>query len=338
VPPSKKGALRELLGSDTRAELLTFFHSNPRTADSLEGLAARVGRKPGEIEIDLTELVEIGLLREQKIYSLDPDRDVTLQREISDELKETTAQQEQEPLEEVTRELTGIEIIDHIVPSGIPSPVMLLIMGDPGTAKREICLEFVAKRLRQKRRVVYLTLEQSPEEIRASLSEMGNLGPLVGPFARPERLHYLVIIDCYSPQIGMASNEELSADPNNLSELSIAVSKALENRTQGLFLLNSLDTLIRKRGLASSLELIRTLRAKTRIVKFDSIVTLNRQAFPTAILAAVQESADGVFEMKIQEEPSGLTRYFRVPKMRGASHHSAWRAYELDFKTHAKTA
>jgi KaiC/GvpD/RAD55 family RecA-like ATPase len=336
VPPSKKGALGKLLGSDTRAELLTFFHSNPRTADSLEGLAARVGRKPSEIENDLTELVEIGLLREQKIYSLDPDRDVTLQREISDELKETTAQQEQEPLEEVTRELTGIEIIDHIVPSGIPSPVMLLIMGDPGTAKRELCLEFVAKWLRQKRRVVYLTLEQSPEEIRASLSEMGDLGPLVGPLARPERVRDLVMIDCYSPQIGMTSNEELSADPNNLSELSIAVSKALENRTQGLFLLDSLDTLIRKRGLASSLELIRTLRAKTRIVKFDSIVTLNRQAFPTAILAAVQESADGVFEMKVQEEPSGLTRYFRVPKMRGTSHHSAWRAYELDFKTHAR--
>jgi KaiC/GvpD/RAD55 family RecA-like ATPase len=146
------------------------------------------------------------------------------------------------------------------------------------------------------------------------------------------------MIDCYSPQIGMASNEELSADPNNLSELSIAVSKALENRTEGLFVLDSLDTLIRKRGIASSLELIRTLRAKTRIVKFDSIVTLNRQAFPTAILAAVQESADGVFEMKVQEETSGLTRYFRVPKMRGTSHHSAWRAYELDFKTHSKTA
>jgi KaiC/GvpD/RAD55 family RecA-like ATPase len=337
VPPSKKGALGKLLGSDTRAELLTFFHSNPRTADSLEGLATRVGRNPSEIENDLTELVEIGLLREQKIYSLDPDRDATLQRDISDELKETTAQQEQEPLEEVTRELTGIEIIDHIVPSGIPSPAMLLIMGDPGTAKRELCLEFVAKCLRQNRRVVYLTLEQSPEEIRASLSGMGNLGPLVGPFGRPERLRDLVMIDCYSPQIGMTSDEELSADPNNLSELSIAVSKALKNRVEGLFLLDSLDTLIRKRGLASSLELIRTLRAKTRIAKFDSIVTLNRQAFPTAILAAVQESADGVFEMKVQEEPSGLTRYFRVPKMRGTSHHSAWRAYELDFKTHART-
>ena len=336
MPPSKKGALGKLLGSDTRAELLTFFHSNPRTADSLEGLAARVGRKPSEIENDLTELVEIGLLREQKIYSLDPDRDATLQREISDELKETTAQQEQEPLEEVTRELTGIEIIDHIVPSGIPSPVMLLIMGDPGTAKRELCLEFVAKCLRQKRRVVYLTLEQSPEEIRASLSVMENLGPLVGPFGRPERLRDLVMIDCYSPQIGMTSNEELGADPNNLSELSIAVSKALENRVEGLFLLDSLDTLIRKRGLASSLELIRTLRAKTRVANFDFIVTLNRQAFPTAILAAVQESADGVFEMKVQEEPSGLIRYFRVPKMRGTSHHSAWRAYELDFKTHAR--
>jgi len=214
---------------------------------------------------------------------------------------------------------------------------MLLIMGDPGTAKRELCLEFVARSLRDKRRVVYLTLEQSPQEIRASLSEMGNLGPLVGPLARPERMRDLLLIDCYSTQIGMASEEELSADPNNLSELSIAVSKAIENKTEGLFVLDSFDTLIRKRGLASSLELIRTLRAKTRIAKFDSIVILNRQAFPTAILAAAQESVDGLFEMKVQEEPSGLTRYFRVPKLRGASHHTMWTAYDLDFKGPQKT-
>jgi KaiC/GvpD/RAD55 family RecA-like ATPase len=74
------------------------------------------------------------------------------------------------------------------------------------------------------------------------------------------------------------------------------------------------------------------LRAKTRLAGFDSIVTLNRQAFPTAILAAVQESVDGVFEMKVQEEPMGLARYIRVPKMRGAPHHTQWVAYELDFK------
>ena len=336
MPTAKKSALGRLLGSDTRAELLTFFHGNPRTADSLEGLAARLGRKPTEIENDLTELVEIGLLREQRIYSLDPDRDVTLQREISDELKETTAQQEQEPLEEVTREPTGIEIIDHIMPSGIPSPVMLLIMGDPGTAKRELCLEFVARCLRKQATRRLPDSGTIPRRDTRSLGEMGNLGTLVGSLARPERMHDLVMIDCYSPQIGMASDEELNADPNNLPELSITVSKALENRTQGLFVLDSLDTLIRKRGLASSLEFIRTLRAKTRIAEFDSIVTLNRQAFPTAILAAVQESVDGVFEMKVQEEPSGLTRYFRVPKMRGTPHHTAWRAYELDFRTPVK--
>jgi len=337
LPAAKKGALGRLLGSDTRAELLTFFHGNPRTADSLEGLATRLGRKSTEIETDLSELVEIGLLRERRIYSLDPDRDVTLQREISEELKETTAQQEREPLEEATKDLTEIEIIDHIVPSGIPSPAMLLIMGDPGTAKRELCLEFIARCLRRKHRVVYLALDESPGEIRASLTQASNLGPLAGSLAQTERLRDLVMIDCYSSQIGMTSDEELNVDPNNLSELSITASKALENKTQGLFALDSLDTLIRKRGLASSLEFIRTLRAKTRIAKFDSIVTLNRQAFPTAILAAVQESVDGVFEMKVEEEPSGLTRYFRIPKMRGTQHHTAWRAYELDFRAPVKT-
>ena len=314
--------------------MLTFFHGNPKTADSVEGLAVRLAKKPGELEDDLYELVEIGLLREQKIYSLNPDRDATLQKAISTELKETTERQEREPLEEVTREPTGIETIDRLVPSGIPSPLMLLLMGDPGTAKRELCLELVARSLRKDRRVVYLTLEESPEEIRASLS-MTEVD-----VTRPERPRNLVVIDCYSPQIGMVSNEEFSADPNNLSELSIVVSKALPagKKPQGLFILDSLDTLIRKRGLTSSLELIRTLRAKTKMAKFDSIVTLNRQAFPTAILAAAQEDVDGVFEMKVQEEPTGLTRYLRVPKMRGASHHTAWMAYELDFKAPPRTS
>lgn len=326
--------LERLLGSDTKAELLTFFHGNPRNVDTLEGLAVRLGRKTAELERDLNELVEIGLLRERRIYSLDPDRDVTLQREISHELRETTARQEQEPLEEVTSEPTGIDVIDHIVPSGIPSPMMFLILGDPGTGKRELCLEFVAKTLRATRHVVYVALEEYPDEIRSSLSALG------GDAMRTETLHNLVAIDCYSPQIGMASKEQISADPNNLSELSIAVSKALPSghETRGLFVLDSLDTLIMKRGLSSSLEFIRTTRAKTRLPKFDSIVTLNRQAFPTAILAAVQEGVDGVFEMKVQEEETGLRRYLRVPKMRGASHHTLWVPYELDFKGMIKTA
>jgi KaiC/GvpD/RAD55 family RecA-like ATPase len=337
LPVAKKGALERLLGSDTRAELLTFFHSNPRTADSLEALATRLGRKPSEIAEDVSELVEIGLLRERRIYSLDPDRDVTLQREISDELKETTAQQEQEPVEEATRNLTGIDIIDHILPSGIPSSTMLLIMGDPATGKRELCLEFAAKYLARKHRVIYLTLEESVEEVHASLARLGGSAHHTGTSVRSEVLRDLVMIDCYSSQIGMPSDQELNADPNNLPELSITVSKALENMKQGIFILDSLDTLIRKKGLGSSLEFIRTLRAKTRFAGFDFVVTLNRQAFPPAILAAVHETVDGVFEMKIEEEPSGLVRYFRVPKMRGTPHSTAWVAYELDFKALTKT-
>ena len=328
VSALKKGALKKLLDSDSKAELLTFFHGNPKTADSLEGLATRLGRKPTEVESDLDELVEIGLLREQKIYSLDPDRDASLQKEISDELKETTARQESEPIEEVTRGLTEIEMIDQIIPSGIPSPLMLVLMGDPGTAKRELCLEFVSKALRRKRPVVYVALEDYPDEVRDSLAAIGE------DLAQPEGARDLAVIDCYSPQIGMASKEEYYADPNNLSELSIVVSKALPpgTKTLGLLVLDSLDTLIQKRGLNSSLEFIRTLRAKTKIAKFDSIVTLNRQAFPTAILAAIQESVDGVLEMKVQEEPTGLNRYLRIPKMRGTSHHTSWMPYDLDFK------
>jgi KaiC/GvpD/RAD55 family RecA-like ATPase len=57
---------------------------------------------------------------------------------------------------------------------------------------------------------------------------------------------------------------------------------------------------------------------------------MNRKAFHPAIIAAAQEIVDGVIEMKIEEEQSGLVRYLRVLKMKGCRHTTSWVPIEVD--------
>jgi len=49
-------------GTIVRLELLSFFHANPHTADTLEGLASRLGRSQKLVKVAVGKLVELGIL------------------------------------------------------------------------------------------------------------------------------------------------------------------------------------------------------------------------------------------------------------------------------------
>src|SRR3972149_2982409 len=63
----KNALVEKLIGSETKAELLMFFHDSPDTTDTIEGIAAKVRRQPREIEQDVSDLVELGLLQEVRV-------------------------------------------------------------------------------------------------------------------------------------------------------------------------------------------------------------------------------------------------------------------------------
>jgi archaellum biogenesis ATPase FlaH len=59
------------------------------------------------------------------------------------------------------------------------------------------------------------------------------------------------------------------------------------------------------------------------------VINMNRKAFPTAILAAVQDIVDCVIEMKIEEKTNGLHNYMRVSKAKGFKHITTWTPYQV---------
>ncbi len=324
---SKAELIDKLIGSETKAELLMFFHENPETTDTLDGIAKRIHRSARDIERDIEDLVDLGILHEVRTLSFNKARDQELQREISRRLTSPSPSDEAEKA--ALQEKTGVEIIDELLPEGYPSSSVVLIMGDPATGKTTLMVQLVAEALRSGKNIVYATLDDFPDSVRASMRVMG-----VDPASyETEGRRKLTFIDCYSFLVGVKSREQYSEDPQRLSDLSIVVSKALSETSdpsKTLLALDSMTTLIQRSGVRPSFDFLHTLVAKIRSCKASCVTSLSRKAFHPAIIAAIQDKVDGVIEMKAEDTKDGLARFIRVSKMKGARHVTAWTPYNRD--------
>ena len=324
---SKAELIEKLIGSETKAELLMFFHENPESTDTVEGIAKRIHRNPKEIEHDLSDLVDLGLLHEVRTLSFNRARDQEIQREISKRLTSPSPVDEAEKA--ASKEKTGVGIIDELLPEGYPSSSVVLVMGDPATGKTTLLVQLVAEALRNGKNIVYASLDDFPDSVRDSIRPLD---------IQPEKYETegrrkLTFIDCYSFLVGVKSKEQYSEDPQRLSDLSIVVSKALSETndpSNTLLAMDSLTTLIQRSGVRPSFDFLHTLVAKVRSCKASCVTSLSRKAFHPAIIAALQDKVDGVIEMKAEDTKDGLARYIRISKMRGARHVTAWTPYNRE--------
>src|SRR5215831_14501679 len=326
---TKPDLLDKLIGSETKAELLMYFHDNPDSANTLDTIAANLQLKPQEIARDVSDLVEIGLLEEVRFISSNKDRDEELQRELTQRFSSQGLLEDLSPT--LSRNSTGVAIVDLLLPKGYPSGSAVLLMGDPATGKTTLLMQLAIEALKQGSDVVYATLDDFPDSVRDAMRLMG-IEPRQFETDGNRRL---VFIDCYSYLVGVKSEEEFSEDPQRLSDLSITISKALSqsrNPTNDLLAMDSLTTLLQRSGVRPSFDFLHTFIAKIRSSKASFLGSLSRKAFHPAIIAAMQDKMDGVIELKAEDTLEGISRYIRVPKMKGAEHVTAWTPYDRDSK------
>jgi len=315
-----------LLDTDTKADLLTLFHNNAGLSETPEQLARRLGRNPTEVRNELEDLAELGILRKTEVYSFGTDRD----REIQDAISKQLALGEGGyPGAEITRGIlgqiakirTGIELIDNLLPDGIPTTCTIVFLSDPGAGEENLLAHLVGRHIELGKPVLYLTLDNFPPNIRQSVSAHIN--------KEDADWSGLLFVDCYSKTVGVESEEMHAIDPENLSAISIAISEITSMRQVSMLVLDSFDTLIRKRGGHSAIEFLRVLVARTRQARCVSILTMNRKAFHPAIVASVQDVADGVIEFRTEEGEKGIEHSLRFLKMAGVRHSTAWARYAI---------
>ena len=79
---------QKLLGSDAKLEILALFHQNPGLVDRIDGVSKRIGRDVSEIEAEVKDLIDIGVLHTEtvessKVIYYDQKNDAKIQKQIS---------------------------------------------------------------------------------------------------------------------------------------------------------------------------------------------------------------------------------------------------------------
>lgn len=91
-----KDLLDRLLSSEVKADLLTLFHRNPGLVDSSDGIARRIGRATDEIDADVDDFLDMGLLKATQAGSvtllrLNKEKDTEIQHSLAEYLKRRSA-------------------------------------------------------------------------------------------------------------------------------------------------------------------------------------------------------------------------------------------------------
>jgi hypothetical protein len=86
-------AMKRMVSSQAKAELLMLYHRNPGLIDTIEGVARRLGYGTFVVETEAKDLVDMGILRKKQVgrlmvYSLDAKRDRAIQLSAAESLKE----------------------------------------------------------------------------------------------------------------------------------------------------------------------------------------------------------------------------------------------------------
>jgi len=89
--------ISKLLGSDVKLEILALFHENPELVDRIDGVSRRVGRDTCEVQAEVRDLIDLGVLRTRtiensKVIYYDQKNDVKFQKEISYGLRKGTSE------------------------------------------------------------------------------------------------------------------------------------------------------------------------------------------------------------------------------------------------------
>jgi predicted transcriptional regulator len=84
----------KLLSSDAKADLLVLFNENPSLTDKTDGIARRIGRESSQIDYDLKDLIDIGLLAKKgegnaEVIRYDPKRAAEIRELISSQIQKS---------------------------------------------------------------------------------------------------------------------------------------------------------------------------------------------------------------------------------------------------------
>jgi len=215
----------------------------------------------------------------------------------------------------------------RLVKDKVPSSSLLLI-GPSGVGKTIFCKQFIYNGLITGETCVYVTANESPEELENS---MLNFGFNVEPYKRNKMFR---VIDCCSWKLGQRSSSAYAVGMQHdfLTAVSINIKKATQDLKNIRFVLDSISEITPMCNQDTVLNFLQILAARIRLQGGKAIFTVASGAHPSNFMNLLRTMYDGILEMKIDESGKEIKRLLRIFSLKGAIHKTTWTPFEITSK------
>ncbi len=222
----------------------------------------------------------------------------------------------------------GFDYLNTIVGGTIPGATTLLVTGDAGSGKTLLCEQLVTDWLSKGKPAVYISYQNSPDQLRKSLTSLGLDPKLV------ESTGKLALVDCYSSPAKTKSSEKyLLENPFDLTALGIKLSQAIKDVGEKgpLVVIDPISILFNKVSPAVVVGFLEDKAARVKGLGGDTVLAYGKGTIPKEFLGAIEATADGILDLSVSQGKKGLVRSLCVRKMRN----QAFKETSFDFKIRA---
>lgn len=218
----------------------------------------------------------------------------------------------------VKRESTGIDGLDEAIAGGFPQNSSILLVGPPRVGKSTFVNQFAYQGLQEGEKVLYITLDSSPGEVKETASYFG--------WDFDEYGDNIVFIDGYSWREGGDTDSAFAIEgPSDLNQMNITLADAMKEVGTGRkrVVLDSISTLVLYTDPNSAVKFLQVVAAKSKASNSNLLMTLEEGVHEQKTISTLNYVADGLINMAMEED----RRRMSVQRMVKTEHSRDW----LDF-------
>lgn len=223
---------------------------------------------------------------------------------------------------------SGTPNFDSLVERGFLAGSFILLYGPPHVGKSMFCRQFICEGLKEGEQCIYMTFDQSPNELRERLRKQGlNTVPY-------EDSHKLTIVDCYSrAEAGERYALKKQDDVDEINAVINELFQDLSKEEQAIGVRVVLDSISLPISAGASTEdLVKMIHSCKRNLprqQNSMMIVMHEGMQDTKCEVSISHAMDVVIDMRSKDEENNIRRFIWVKAASNLRHSLQPHEYEI---------